>query len=104
MEPNGTSGRILVVDDEPSIVDAVSTALRYEGYEVEEAFSGREALEIVARQEPDLIVLDWMLPDVEGIEVGRRLRARGFKSAVLFLTAKDATENKVEALRAGGDD
>ena len=53
MEPNGVSGRILVVDDEPSIVDAVSTALRYEGYEVEEAFSGREALETAARQEPD---------------------------------------------------
>jgi two-component system OmpR family response regulator len=96
--------RILVVDDEPSIVDAVSTALRYEGYEVEEAFTGREALEAVVRYEPDLIVLDWMLPDIEGIEVGRRLRARGFKTAVLFLTAKDATENKVEALRAGGDD
>ena len=98
------SQRILVVDDEPSIVDAVATALRYEGYEVEEAFTGRQALESAARREPDLIVLDWMLPDVEGIEVGRRLRERGFKSAVLFLTAKDATENKVEALRAGGDD
>jgi two-component system OmpR family response regulator len=98
------SQRILVVDDEPSIVDAVATALRYEGYDVEEAFTGRQALESAARREPDLIVLDWMLPDVEGIEVGRRLRERGFKSAVLFLTAKDATENKVEALRAGGDD
>jgi two-component system, OmpR family, response regulator len=96
--------RILVVDDEPSIVDAVATALRYEGYEVEEATTGREALSAVARFEPDLLVLDWMLPDVEGIEVGRRLRERGFKTAVLFLTAKDATENKVEALRAGGDD
>jgi two-component system, OmpR family, response regulator len=96
--------RILVVDDEPSIVDAVATALRYEGYEVEEATTGREALSAVARFEPDLVVLDWMLPDVEGIEVGRRLRERGFKTAVLFLTAKDATENKVEALRAGGDD
>ena len=96
--------RILVVDDEPSIVDAVATALRYEGYEVEEATTGREALGAVARFEPDLVVLDWMLPDVEGIEVGRRLRERGFKTAVLFLTAKDATENKVEALRAGGDD
>ena len=96
--------RILVVDDEPSIVDAVATALRYEGYEVDEAGSGRQALAVVAEQEPDLIVLDWMLPDLEGIEVGRRLRAQGFKSAVLFLTAKDATENKVEALRAGGDD
>ena len=96
--------RILVVDDEPSIVDAVATALRYEGYEVEEAKNGRDALTAVARWEPDLVVLDWMLPDIEGIEVGRRLRAQGFKTAVLFLTAKDATENKVEALRAGGDD
>jgi two-component system, OmpR family, response regulator len=96
--------RILVVDDERSIVDAVATALRYEGYAVEEAFNGRDALDAVVREEPDLIVLDWMLPDVEGIEVGRRLRARGFRSAILFLTAKDATENKVEALRAGGDD
>jgi two-component system, OmpR family, response regulator len=96
--------KILVVDNEPSIVDAVATALRYEGYEVEEATTGREALSAVARFDPDLVVLDWMLPDVEGIEVGRRLRERGFKTAVLFLTAKDATENKVEALRAGGDD
>ena len=109
MELNGldsTSGghRILVVDDEPSIVDAVATALRYEGFEVEEASTGREAIEAARRFEPDLIVLDWMLPDIEGIEVGRRLRAQGFKTAVLFLTAKDGTENKVEALRAGGDD
>ncbi len=96
--------RILVVDDEPSIVDAVATALRYEGYEVDEAPTGRDALASVAQREPDLIVLDWMLPDLDGIEVGRRLRAQGFRSAVLFLTAKDATENKVEALRAGGDD
>jgi two-component system OmpR family response regulator len=102
MKPNGR--RILVVDDEPSIVDAVATALRYEGYEVEEATTGREALTAVGRNEPELIVLDWMLPDLDGIEVGRRLRQRGFKTAILFLTAKDATENKVEALRAGGDD
>ena len=96
--------RVLVVDDEPSIVDAVATALRYEGYDVDEAATGRQALATVAAREPDLIVLDWMLPDLEGIEVGRRLRARGFKSAVLFLTARDGTEHKVEALRAGGDD
>jgi two-component system OmpR family response regulator len=98
------AGRILVVDDEASIVDAVATALRYEGFEVEEASSGREALSAVGRGEPDLVVLDWMLPDLEGIEVGRRLREQGFKTAILFLTAKDAVENKVEALRAGGDD
>jgi len=96
--------RILVVDDEPSIVDAVATAFRYEGFDVAEAYSGREALEAVDRFEPDLIVLDWMLPDIAGIDVGRTLREQGNKSAVLFLTAKDATENKVEALRAGGDD
>jgi two-component system, OmpR family, response regulator len=96
--------RILVVDDEPSIVDAVATALRYEGFDVEEAVTGRQALDAVGRREPDLIILDWMLPDIEGIEVGRRLRAQGYGTAVLFLTAKDATENKVEALRAGGDD
>jgi len=96
--------RILVVDDEPSIVDAVATALRYEGFEVDEATGGRDALRAVAEREPDLVVLDWMLPDLEGIEVGRRMRERGFKSAILFLTAKDAVENKVEALRAGGDD
>ncbi len=99
-----SSRRILVVDDEQSIVDAVATALRYEGYQVDEASNGRDALNAVAKYEPDLVVLDWMLPDIEGIEVGRRLRAQGFKTAVLFLTAKDGTENKVEALRAGGDD
>jgi two-component system OmpR family response regulator len=97
-------GKILVVDDEPSIVDAVATALRYEGFEVREESSGRGALTAVAEFEPDLVVLDWMLPDVEGIEVGRRVRERGFGTAILFLTAKDAVENKVEALRAGGDD
>jgi two-component system, OmpR family, response regulator len=101
----GTAGhRILVVDDEPSIVDAVATALRYEGYEVEGASTGRQALDACARFEPSLVVPDWMLPDIDGIEVGRRLRAQGSDAAVLFLTAKDATENKVEALRAGGDD
>jgi len=96
--------RILIVDDETRIVDAVSTAFRYEGYDVDEAYSGREALDSAIQNEPDLIVIDWVLPDIEGIEVGRRLRARGYKTAVLFLTAKDTTENKVEALRAGGDD
>jgi two-component system OmpR family response regulator len=103
-QTTATTARILVVDDEPSIVDAVATALRYEGFEVEEAANGRDAIAAVARIEPDLVVLDWMLPDIEGIEVGRRIRDRGFKTAILFLTAKEAVENKVEALRAGGDD
>jgi two-component system, OmpR family, response regulator len=92
------------VDDEGSIVDAVATALRYEGFDVREAGNGRDALRLVGEFEPDLIVLDWMLPDIEGIEVGRRLREQGFKTAILFLTAKDAVEHKVDALRAGGDD
>ena len=104
MDANPTGRRILVVDDEPSIVDAVATALRYEGFDVDEAVNGRDALATVTQREPDLIVLDWMLPDLDGIEVGRRLRSQGFKCAILFLTAKDSTENKVEALRAGGDD
>jgi two-component system OmpR family response regulator len=97
-------GKILVVDDEPAIVDAVATALRYEGFEVEEAGNGRDALSTTMSFEPDLIVLDWMLPDVDGLEVGKRLRERGFKTAILFLTAKGGVDNKVEALRAGGDD
>jgi len=99
-----SSGKILVVDDEPSIVDAVATALRYEGFEVREEGTGRGAITAVADFEPDLVVLDWMLPDLDGIEVGRRLREQGFKTAILFLTAKDAVENKVDALRGGGDD
>src|ERR1700749_2812820 len=104
MSDANDSGRILVVDDEPSLVDAASTALRYEGFEVHEEGTGRGAITAVAEFEPDLVVLDWMLPDLDGIEVGRRLREQGFKTAILFLTAKDAVENKVEALRAGGDD
>jgi two-component system, OmpR family, response regulator len=103
-DPNIVRNKVLVVDDEPSIVDAVSTALRYEGFEVREAINGRDALAAVSEFEPALVVLDWMLPDIEGIEVGRRLRERGFKTAILFLTARDAVENKVDALRAGGDD
>src|SRR5213080_2664971 len=102
---NGSASvKILVVDDEPSIVDAVATALRYEGFEVREEGTGRGAMSAALEFEPDLVVLDWMLPDLEGIEVGRCLRERGFKTAILFLTAKDAVENKVDALRAGGDD
>jgi len=106
---NGTANpaagsKILVVDDEPAIVDAVATALRYEGFEVTEAANGRDALSQTMELEPDLIVLDWMLPDIDGLEVGRRLRERGFKTAILFLTAKGGVESRVEALRAGGDD
>jgi two-component system OmpR family response regulator len=96
--------RILVVEDEPSILDAVATTLRYNDYEVETASSGREGLTKAIEFEPDLMVLDRMLPDFDGTEIQRRLRERGREPAVLYLTAMDALEDKVEALRAGGDD
>ena len=96
--------QILVVDDEPSIVDAVSTALRYEGFDVREAGTGRAALSAAQEAAPDLIVLDVMLPDLDGFEVCRRLRADGVRIPVLFLTARDATEDKVRGLTLGGDD
>ncbi len=96
--------RVLVVDDEPSIVDAVATALRYEGFQVEEAGTGREALKAAETQRPDLIVLDIMLPDLDGLEVTRRLRQDGLRVPVLFLTARDSTEDKVSGLTVGGDD
>jgi two-component system, OmpR family, response regulator len=96
--------RILVVDDEAYITDLVSMALRYEGFEVAAAASGRRALAEAARFEPDLVVLDVMLPDMEGLEVCRRLRAAQGPVPVVFLTAKDATEDKVAGLTVGGDD
>ena len=100
----GSNTKILVVDDEPAIVDAVATALRYEGFDVAEAANGRDAISRTMDFDPDLIVLDWMLPDIDGLEVGKRLRERGFRTAILFLTARGGVESKVEALRAGGDD
>jgi two-component system, OmpR family, response regulator len=102
--PDGAGKRVLVVDDEPSIVDAVATAFRYDGFEVDEATTGGDALLAVAQHEPDLIVLDWMLPDIDGIEVSRRLRERGSNAAILFLTAKDSVADKIDALRVSGDD
>jgi two-component system OmpR family response regulator len=96
--------RVLVVDDERSIVDAVATALRYEGFEVDEAGTGREALKAAETLRPDLIVLDIMLPDLDGIEVTRRLRQDGLRVPVLFLTARDSTEDKISGLTVGGDD
>ena len=96
--------RILVVDDEPSIVDAVATALRYEGFEVLEARSGREGLTLAQTDHPDLIVLDVMLPDIDGLEVARRVRADGLEIPVLFLSARDALEDKIAGFSAGGDD
>jgi two-component system, OmpR family, response regulator len=96
--------RILVVDDEPSIIDAVATSLRYEGFVVDEAANGRLALSSAQDHPPDLIVLDVMLPDLDGLEVTRRLRADGVRVPILFLTARDAVEDRVAGLTVGGDD
>ncbi|HLY66697.1 MAG TPA: response regulator transcription factor [Chloroflexota bacterium] len=96
--------RILVVDDEVYIADLVATALRYEGFEVAKAGSGREAVTEAASFHPRLIVLDVMLPDFDGFEVARRLDAGGSHVPILFLTARDATEDKVRGLTLGGDD
>jgi two-component system OmpR family response regulator len=96
--------RVLVVDDEAYITDLVATALRYEGFEVASAANGRDALSLVESFRPELIVLDVMLPDVDGFDVQRKLVDRGRRVPVLFLTARDATEDKVRGLTIGGDD
>jgi two-component system, OmpR family, response regulator len=96
--------RVLVVDNEDSIPDLVSTALRYVGFEVAVAANGRQALERAAAFRPELVVLDVMLPDLDGFEVVRRLRADGLRVPIVFLTARDATEDKVAGLTIGGDD
>jgi two-component system OmpR family response regulator len=99
-----TRQRILVVDDEPSIIDAVATSLRYEGFEVDEAATGRAALASAQANPPDMIVLDIMLPDLDGLEVTRRLRADGVRVPILFLSARDRLEDRVTGLTIGGDD
>ena len=96
--------RVLVVDDEPAITELVSTVLRYEGFEVRTADSGRGAIEAVAKFRPHLIVLDVMLPDVDGFDVQKRLAAEATATPILFLTARDATEDKVRGLTMGADD
>ena len=102
--PDGSPVRALVVDDEPSLADLVSMALRYEGWEVRTALTGQEALAHGREFRPDIVVLDIMLPDLDGLEVLRRLRADGSNVPVLFLTAKDAVDDRVVGLTAGGDD
>jgi two-component system, OmpR family, response regulator len=96
--------RILVVDDEPYLADLVATALRYEGFETAIAATGAAAVAMSDSFQPDLIVLDVMLPDVLGTEVCRRIRAAGAEIPVVFLTARDATEDKIGGLTVGGDD
>jgi two-component system OmpR family response regulator len=96
--------RILVVDDEPNITDLVALALRYEAFEVEVAHTGKQALAAVASFHPQLILLDIMLPDLDGFAVAERLVAERAQVPILFLTARDATADKVRGLTVGGDD
>lgn len=102
--PDGTPLRVLVVDDEPNIAELLRMALRYEGWEVEVAHTGSQAVTVARKFGPDSVVLDMMLPDFDGMEVLRRLRAERDDVPVLFLTARDAVEDRVAGLTAGGDD
>ncbi|MEA2271276.1 MAG: two-component system, OmpR family, response regulator MprA [Solirubrobacteraceae bacterium] len=96
--------RVMVVDDEPGVRSALERALRIEGYEIVLAGDGREALDLLAGRSPDAVVLDVAMPEVDGLEVCRRLRAAGDRTPVLMLTARDAVDDRVEGLDAGADD
>ena len=102
--PDGSPVRVLVVDDEPNIAELISMALRYEGWDIATAHNGTKAVREAKDQQPDAIVLDVMLPDFDGLEVLRRIRASQPDVPVLFLTARDAVEDRVAGLTAGGDD
>ena len=104
MSEAGSAHRVLVVDDEPNIADVISMALRYQGFEVEIAGTGADALTAVRTFRPQLMLLDVMLPDMEGFEVARRLGAERARVPIIFLTARDATEDRVRGLTVGGDD
>jgi two-component system OmpR family response regulator len=96
--------RLLLVDDDDNLRSMLQAALRHNGFDVVSVATGRAALEAVTAQAPDLVVLDLMLPDLDGFDVCRRLRAEGLTTPVLFLTARDGTEDKVRGLTIGGDD
>jgi two-component system OmpR family response regulator len=102
--PDGTPVCVLVVDDERTITELLTMALRLEGWTIATARSGREAIAAVKQHDPDVIVLDVMLPDFDGLEVLHRLRAEQRDTPVLFLTARDAVEDRIAGLTAGGDD
>jgi two-component system, OmpR family, response regulator MprA len=99
-----TSSRVLVVDDDPDVRDSLSRALRYAGYQVITAVHGGEALDVVARSPVDLIVLDVLMPILDGLDACRRLRERGDATPVLVLTARDSVDDRVTGLDAGADD
>jgi len=96
--------RLLVVEDEPNILELLAASLRYAGFEVVTAAAGTDAVQAAQRHRPDLIVLDVMLPDMDGFDVIRRLRGGGARIPVVFLTARDSTEDKIRGLTLGGDD
>ena len=98
------STRVLVVDDELNITELVSLGLRYEGFDVSSAHDGRGALRTIREFKPELVILDVTMPDIDGFEVVRRIRADGIWTPVIFLTARDATEDKIAGLTVGGDD
>ena len=102
--PDGSPIRVLTVDDESSLTELLSMALRYEGWEVSAASSGLEAVQVARQVRPDAIVLDIMLPDFDGLEVMRRIRVEQPDVPVIFLTAKDALDDRINGLTAGGDD
>ncbi len=99
-----SEARLLVVEDEPNIQELLAASLRFAGFEVFTAGDGGEAVLAVQRHKPDLIVLDVMLPDMDGFDVVRRLRSGGTFTPVLFLTARDAVEDRIKGLTLGGDD
>jgi two-component system OmpR family response regulator len=98
------SHRVLVVDDEANIADVISMALKFQGFEVQAAGTGNDALTAVTEFRPHLMVLDVMLPDMEGFDVAERLAGRGDRVPIIFLTARDATDDKIRGLTIGGDD
>lgn len=103
-QANSEKIRVLVVDDEESITNLIAMALRYEGWDVETASTGPEAIEKLRSFSPDVAVLDIMLPDLDGIQVLSRFRSEGYLLPVLFLTALDSVDDRVNGLTAGGDD
>ncbi|GAA2000137.1 response regulator transcription factor [Brevibacterium samyangense] len=103
-EPQDVEATLLVVDDEPNIRELLSTSLRFAGFDVLSAANGAEALRLAEQAEPDLLVLDVMLPDMDGFTVTRRLRQAGRHIPVVFLTARDDTSDKITGLTVGGDD
>ena len=102
--PDGTPIRVLAVDDEPSLTELLSMAMRYEGWNPSTAASGSEAVRVAREVHPDAVVLDLMLPDFDGLEVMRRIPAEQPEIPVIFLTAKDAVSDRINGLTAGGDD